>query len=171
MSLTPKQETFCLAYVETGNASEAYRRAYDARRMKPATINRKAADVLANGKIAARLSELRKRAEAKSFLTLEAHLDELASLRDAAKEKGQYSSAIRAEELRGKLCKFYDDNKEDPKGDDPIKTLPNHDPLREHFAELGPRYLAKAMASAANYDQQVRAPARVVPTLPSSGVT
>ena len=37
MSLTPKQEAFCLAYMETGNASEAYRRAYDADNMKPAT--------------------------------------------------------------------------------------------------------------------------------------
>ena len=27
--LTPKQEAFACAYVETGNASEAYRRAYD----------------------------------------------------------------------------------------------------------------------------------------------
>ena len=26
--LTPKQEAFCRAYVETGNASEAYRQAY-----------------------------------------------------------------------------------------------------------------------------------------------
>ncbi|TIS17849.1 MAG: hypothetical protein E5X10_01890, partial [Mesorhizobium sp.] len=27
--LTQKQEAFCLAYVETGNASEAYRRSCD----------------------------------------------------------------------------------------------------------------------------------------------
>lgn len=37
--LTPKQETFCLAYIETGNASEAYRQAYDAENMKPDTVN------------------------------------------------------------------------------------------------------------------------------------
>ena len=28
--LTQKQENFCLAYIETGNASEAYRKAYNA---------------------------------------------------------------------------------------------------------------------------------------------
>ncbi|MGU9998175.1 terminase small subunit, partial [Bordetella avium] len=39
MALTPKQEAFALAYVETGNASEAYRRAYSAERMKPETVN------------------------------------------------------------------------------------------------------------------------------------
>ena len=57
--MTPKQEAFCLAYVETGNASEAYRRAYDAARMKPGTVNRKAKELLDNGKITARVDELR----------------------------------------------------------------------------------------------------------------
>ena len=37
--LTPKQENFCLAYLETSNASEAYRRAYDSENMKPESIN------------------------------------------------------------------------------------------------------------------------------------
>ena len=34
-ALTPKQEAFALAYVETGNAAEAYRRAYDVRAQTP----------------------------------------------------------------------------------------------------------------------------------------
>ena len=45
--LTPKQEAFVLAYIETGNASEAYRRAYNAENMsersfttKPAAFSR-----------------------------------------------------------------------------------------------------------------------------------
>lgn len=58
-TLTPKQEAFALAYIETGNASEAYRRSYDADGMKPTTINRKAKSLLDDGKIAARLDELR----------------------------------------------------------------------------------------------------------------
>lgn len=41
MALTQKQEAFALAYFETGNASEAYRRAYNAENMKPESINRK----------------------------------------------------------------------------------------------------------------------------------
>lgn len=59
MSLTPKQEAFALAYVETGNASEAYRRAYNAAKMQPSTIHRAAHELIENPKIAARLSELR----------------------------------------------------------------------------------------------------------------
>lgn len=57
--LTTKQEAFCLAYLEAGNASEAYRRAYDAGRMKAETINRKAKALMDDGKIAARIGELR----------------------------------------------------------------------------------------------------------------
>ena len=41
MKLTPKQEKFAQVYVETSNASEAYRQAYDALKMKPETITRK----------------------------------------------------------------------------------------------------------------------------------
>jgi phage terminase small subunit len=50
-SLTIKQETFVLAYIETGNASEAYRLSYNATKMKPASINRKATELLSNGTI------------------------------------------------------------------------------------------------------------------------
>ena len=47
--LTPKQEKFALAYIETGNAAEAYRIAYDAENMKPVTTRRKAAELLQHG--------------------------------------------------------------------------------------------------------------------------
>ena len=57
--LTPKQEAFAMAYVETGNASEAYRRSYNAEKMKPETVNRTAKEQLDNPKIAARLAELK----------------------------------------------------------------------------------------------------------------
>jgi hypothetical protein len=57
--LTPKQEAFARLYIELSNASEAYRRAYDASKMEPDTINRKAAELLKHGGITARLEELR----------------------------------------------------------------------------------------------------------------
>ena len=57
--MTPKQEKFCQKFVELGNASEAYRQSYDASRMSAASVNRKAKELLDNGKIAARLDELR----------------------------------------------------------------------------------------------------------------
>lgn len=59
--LTPKQEAFCQA-VASGQLSysDAYRAAYDARRMKPTTVNRKAMELLGNGTITARIEELRR---------------------------------------------------------------------------------------------------------------
>ncbi len=61
--LTIKQENFCLAYVDpkgaNGNASEAYRCAFNTSRMKPATINRKATELMQNGMITARIAQLR----------------------------------------------------------------------------------------------------------------
>ncbi|APY15824.1 hypothetical protein GJU94_13130 [Brucella sp. 10RB9214] len=52
MSLTPKQEAFARAYVETGNASEAYRRAYNVGdKTKPESVWVKASELLANGKV------------------------------------------------------------------------------------------------------------------------
>lgn len=58
--LTPQQEKFCLAYVECGNASEAYRRAYPrAKNWKPETVYKRASELLANGKVLGRVNELK----------------------------------------------------------------------------------------------------------------
>jgi len=102
MNLTPKQETFCLEYLKTGNASEAYRIAYDAKDMKPATINRRAKDLIDNGKIKARLGELRKPAVKRAQMTLDDHLEDLRILRNRATKEGKLDAAIRAEIARGK---------------------------------------------------------------------
>jgi len=59
MGLTIKQEAFCQKYIETGNASEAYRQAYDASAMKPATVNKRSNELFANGAITGRIAELR----------------------------------------------------------------------------------------------------------------
>lgn len=59
MTLTPKQEAFCQAFIETGNASAAYRRAYNASRMKSDVITVKASELLSSGNVAVRVAELR----------------------------------------------------------------------------------------------------------------
>lgn len=78
--LTQKQENFCMAYLETGNASEAYRRAYDAGKMKPESVNRKAKELLDNGKITARLSSLRKASETKHVMSRQEALERLSDI-------------------------------------------------------------------------------------------
>ena len=56
--LTPKQELFCIKYVEIGYASEAYRIAYNCENMKPETVWNNASKLLDNTKVAARVAEL-----------------------------------------------------------------------------------------------------------------
>lgn len=59
MGLTPKQEKFVNKYLECGNASEAYRHAYNTANMKPSSVQRKAKELLDDGKITARLEYLK----------------------------------------------------------------------------------------------------------------
>lgn len=124
MNLTPKQEAFCLAYMETGNASEAYRQAYAASEMKGATINRNAKALLENNKIAARLSTLRERAVERTLVTVEsiaAELDEARTLALSA-EVSQPSAAISASMGKAKLYGLIIDKK--LLGSDPDNPLP-----------------------------------------------
>lgn len=105
--LTVKQEKFCQAWLRTGNASAAYRQAYDAQRMQPQTVNRKAIELTRNGRIAARMAELQTPVVAEAQMTLAAHLERLAELADEARDAGQFAAAITAETNRGKAAGFY----------------------------------------------------------------
>ena len=109
MALTQKQETFCEEYVKCGNAAEAYRRAYSAGKMKPETVRKAASRLMAEGRVAARVRQMRSAAAHNAQLTLEGHLHALARLRDLAVEEGQLSAAISAEISRGKAAGLYTD--------------------------------------------------------------
>lgn len=84
MALTPKQEAFCLAYLKTGNASEAYRQVYAAKNMKPATINVKASELLSNGKVTVRLAELNQSAVTDSVMTRQRALERLSLIAETS---------------------------------------------------------------------------------------
>lgn len=145
-TLTPKQEAFCLAYIETGNASEAYRRAYDAGKMATATIHRKAKDLLDNGKVTARIKELSKPAEESAVLTREQHLEDLKRLRNAAEKDKKWDAAIKAEIARGRVCGHYIDRAEvTGKDGGPIESRveggANEDQVRAIVAELRGEFL------------------------------
>ncbi len=100
--LTAKQEHFAREVASGLNQSDAYRDAYDASKMKPASINVNASKLMADAKIAQRVAELRKPAAERAQVTLEGHLRDLMTLRDLAVEKDQISAAITAEIARGK---------------------------------------------------------------------
>lgn len=94
--LTPKQEKFCQKYLELGNASEAYRQSYNAEKMKPESVNRKAKALIDNGKIAARLDELRAKIEKRHAITVDSLVDKLDKLYDESLKAAQLSAGVSA---------------------------------------------------------------------------
>ncbi|EIX9028618.1 terminase small subunit [Klebsiella aerogenes] len=105
MTLTIKQEAFCQAYIETGNASQAYRTAYAADKMKTDSINRKAKELIDNGKIAARVAELQGEIKERHNVTVDSLIAELEEARQAAlsAETPQSSAAVAATMGKAKL--------------------------------------------------------------------
>lgn len=79
MALTQKQEAFALAYFETGNASEAYRRAYNAENMSPNVIHNKASALMAKGDVRVRIEQLRAKAETASVMSRQEALERLST--------------------------------------------------------------------------------------------
>lgn len=121
-NLTPKQESFCQTYIESGNASEAYRTAYNCENSKPATINRKAKELLDNGKITARVDQLREGHQKRHEVTVDSLTKELEEARELAKKTDSPSAMVSATMGKGKLHGLIIDRSKiagDP--DEPLK--------------------------------------------------
>lgn len=67
---------------------------------------------MAEGKVRARVDEIRQPVVERAQITLESHLSDLKMLRDRALEAEQYSAAISAEVSRGKASGLYTDKVE-----------------------------------------------------------
>ena len=97
--LTPKQEQFCLKYIECGNATQAFKGVYNTETMKPKTIHNRSSELLGRREIRGRIEELKKKAEDKAVITLSEVLDELKKVAFSTKTT---SSKVKALELLGK---------------------------------------------------------------------
>jgi hypothetical protein len=102
-NLTPKQEKFCQKYIETGNASEAYRQSYDCANMKMETINRSAKELLDNHKISTRINELKALSVERHLVTVDSITAELEQARALALNIEQPSAAVSASMGKAKL--------------------------------------------------------------------
>ena len=69
--LTVKQEKFVRAYVESGNATQAYIEAYSTKNMKQATINNNAYMLLNKSDIKASVKKLKSKLRNKDIITKE----------------------------------------------------------------------------------------------------
>lgn len=103
--LTEKQEAFCRAFVETGNASEAYRRSYDAKNMGQNTIAVKASEMLNKDNISVRLQQLREVHQKRHNVTVDSLVAELEEIKNVAlsAETPQSSAAVAAVLGKAKL--------------------------------------------------------------------
>lgn len=102
--LTPKQEAFALAYFETGNAAEAYRRAYDvSETAKDSWIYVEACQLLDHPKISLRLEELESQARKLSMFTRLKALDEYEEARQIAVREANPGAAVSATNGKVKL--------------------------------------------------------------------
>jgi len=120
--LTIKQEAFCQRYIETGNASEAYRQAYDASGMKPETVNKRANELFGNGAIAGRIAELRQAVTSTHNVTIASLIAELEEARQVGKERGQASAMAAATLGKAKLAGLDKDAGEDSDAAQPVKV-------------------------------------------------
>lgn len=97
--LTLKQEGFCQAYVETGNASEAYRLSYPVSiNWKPESVHREACATLDHPKVSSRIAVLKAELATKHDVTVASLMKELEEARTAALtcETPQSSAAVSA---------------------------------------------------------------------------
>lgn len=103
--LTPKQEAFALAFFETGNAAEAYRRSYDvAPDAKDHWIYVEAGQLLDHPDIALRVKSLQAQAERHSIYTRGKALQEYEDARKTALTLGNPSAMVSAINGKVKLC-------------------------------------------------------------------
>lgn len=100
--LTSKQQAFAQAVASGMTHADAYRAAYDASKMKAAAIQSKAYELMQDGEITARVTELRQPVIEKAQITLQSHLEDLLTLRDGAASRGLFGVAVTAEIARGK---------------------------------------------------------------------
>lgn len=101
--LTAKQEAFCQAVVSGMSQSDAYRKAYNAKKMKAETVQQSASRLMADRKVAARVETLRRPVVEKVQYGLEQAMLEAKEAFDIAKEKENGGAMVAAATLRAKL--------------------------------------------------------------------
>jgi len=101
--LTVKREAFARAYVECGNAVQAYKRSFKCDGFQPSKINSRAHGLLKEESVAAKIQELRDEAAKRNDITVDNLTQMLLEDRKLARELGQPSAAINAVRELGKL--------------------------------------------------------------------
>lgn len=108
--MTEKQEKFAQRYIETGNASEAYRQAYNAENMSNEAIAVEACRLLDRPNVTLRVNELREEHAQRHAVTVDSITEELEEARKLAKDKEQAAPMVQASVAKAKLHGLSEDN-------------------------------------------------------------
>ena len=104
--LTAMQEKFCQVFVETGNASEAYRQAYNTENYKPESVHVNACQTLAIAKVSQRVDVLQEEHAKRHNVTIDSLTAEYDELKGLAVGLEQVSSAVSALNGKAKIHGF-----------------------------------------------------------------
>ena len=119
---TPKQEAFAMAYIESGNASMAYKAVYNVNgNTSDNTISVEASKLRNNPKITLRILELQELAQERHSITVDSLTDELENARQTACEAGQASAMVAATMGKAKLHGLLTDKQEITSPDESMK--------------------------------------------------
>ena len=164
--LTRKQRQFCENIINGMNLAEAYRNSYDAENMKPASVQKRASELMTDGKIKGCLQALgdekRRRSEALTVSDRDMLVRLLRSW--STGEESATNSQLRAAELLGKACGLYRDVVEDHR----------ERPAQVVAAELEAKLAAlveRVQPSAERLPQADPVPVKPVPSETDSAVT
>lgn len=105
--LTEQQMQFALAILEGRSATDAYKSAYNCEKSQITTIYANASRLRNNSNVKAWLEAAKAINLKHCHLTVDAHMAELAKIRDAAFNKANYGAAVKAEMARGQVAGFY----------------------------------------------------------------
>ena len=120
--LTLKQEAFAMAYVESGNASKAYKTVYNVNdNASDNSISVEASKLRNNPKITLRILELQELAQVRHSITIDSLTDELENARLTASEAGQASAMVAATMGKAKLHGLLTDKAEVTSPDESMK--------------------------------------------------
>ena len=120
--LTPKQEAFAMAYVESGNASKAYKAAYDVNEnTNNNSISVEASKLKNSPKITLRILEMQEDMRERHEVTIDGLTKELEYARVTAQENGQASAMVSATMGKAKLHGLLTDKAQISSPDETMK--------------------------------------------------
>ncbi len=103
MNLTKKQIEFAFLFVELDNATEAYRRAYDAENMNNKSISVAVAKLKKDPRIKLVIDRSRERMAIRHDVTVDSLTEEYEEARQVGRDEGQAGAMVSATTGKGKL--------------------------------------------------------------------